>query len=322
MPSPVRRTTPYQTTAIRPSSRACAAPTASRTGPRSSREQGFEPDVVVVNTGWGENLFLKDIWPKARHVAYFEYYYAAKGQDLDFDPEFPVDNEEVIWRLRLKNAMQLGALDAADLAVAPTALPARHVPDLSARPDRDHPRRHRRAAAPARSRACAIQLGQDGPQLTRDIPVVTYVTRNIEPMRGAHIVCRSLPDLLDIDPELQVVIIGGQGHQLFGLRAGGADLVRRLPPEDRAARRLVAGPLRGKPALRPVREGAAGLLGPCLHDLSVRAVLVLHRVHGARMPDRGVGYGAGARGHSGRSERAGCSPSSTRRRSPSGCARP
>ena len=56
--------------------------------------------MVVVNTGWGENLFLKDIWPKARHVAYFEYYYAAKGQDLDFDPEFPVNNEEVIWRLR------------------------------------------------------------------------------------------------------------------------------------------------------------------------------------------------------------------------------
>ena len=72
-------------------------------------KQGFEPDLVVVNTGWGENLFLKDIWPKARHVAYFEFYYAAKGQDVDFDPEFPVRNEEVIWRLRVKNAMQLGA---------------------------------------------------------------------------------------------------------------------------------------------------------------------------------------------------------------------
>jgi hypothetical protein len=72
---------------------------------RALAQQGFEPDVVVVNTGWGENLFLKDIWPKARHVAYFEYYYHAKGQDLDFDPEFPVTNEEVIWRLRLKNSM-------------------------------------------------------------------------------------------------------------------------------------------------------------------------------------------------------------------------
>src|SRR5919112_3059576 len=55
---------------------------------RQLAEQGFQPDLVVVNTGWGENLFLKDVWPGARHVAYFEYFYAAKGQDLDFDPEY------------------------------------------------------------------------------------------------------------------------------------------------------------------------------------------------------------------------------------------
>src|SRR5215203_1486331 len=140
---------------------------------RALAQQGFEPDVVVVNTGWGENLFLKDVWPKARHVAYFEYYYHAKGQDLDFDPEFPVTNEEVIWRLRLKNSMQLGALDAADAAVAPT--------------------RYQRDTFPAylRDRLAVIhdgidtdkllpdpnvriQLGEGGPQLTRETPVVTY----------------------------------------------------------------------------------------------------------------------------------------------------
>jgi glycosyltransferase involved in cell wall biosynthesis len=156
---------------------------------RELASQGFEPDVVVVNTGWGENLFLKDIWPKARHVAYFEYYYHAKGQDLDFDPEFPVTNEEVIWRLRLKNSMQLGALDAAD----------KLLPDPNGR----------------------IQLGESGPQLTRETPVVTYVTRNIEPMRGAHIVFKSLPYLLDIDPELRVVIIGGKGTSYSGSAPNG-----------------------------------------------------------------------------------------------------
>ena len=262
-------------TATPPSSRACAAPTASRTGPRQLAEQGFEPDVVVVNTGWGENLFLKDIWPKARHVAYFEYYYHAKGQDLDFDPEFPVTNEEVIWRLRLKNSMQLGALDAADAGGgADRATSATRSRPICATGSPSSTTASTRKRLAARSRACAIQLGQDGPRLTRDTPVVTYVTRNIEPMRGAHIVFKSLPYLLDIDPELRVVIIGGQGHQLFRLGAGGQDLVRRLQVEDRAPGRLVAGPFRRKPALRPVREGAAGLLGPCLHDLSLRAVLV------------------------------------------------
>jgi glycosyltransferase involved in cell wall biosynthesis len=187
---------------------------------RELAKAGFEPDVVVVNTGWGENLFLKDIWPKARHVAYFEYYYSAKGQDLDFDPEFPVTDEEVIWRLRLKNAMQLGALDAADAAVAPT----RYQRDTFPAYLRDqvaiiHDGIDAQTLRP--DPAVKIQLGKDGPKLTRDVPVVTYVTRNIEPMRGAHIVFRSLPYLLDINPELQVVIIGGKGTSYSGQAPNG-----------------------------------------------------------------------------------------------------
>ena len=107
---------------------ACNAPTGSRTsGPHARRSRGFEPDLVVVNTGWGENLFLKDVWPKARHVAYLEYYYRAKGTG----PRISIRNSRSatrrrLWRLRIKNAMQLGAFDAADAAVAPTRYPARH----------------------------------------------------------------------------------------------------------------------------------------------------------------------------------------------------
>jgi len=187
---------------------------------RELAKQGFEPDVVVVNTGWGENLFLKDIWPGARHVAYFEYYYHAKGQDLDFDPEFPVTNEEVIWRLRLKNAMQLGALDAADLAVAPTRYQRDTFPAyLRDRIAIIHDGIDTKRLTP--DPAVGLQIGQDGPRLTRRKPVVTYVTRNIEPMRGSHIVFRSLPALLDIDPELQVVIIGGKGNSYSGAAPGG-----------------------------------------------------------------------------------------------------
>src|SRR5919112_4050643 len=177
--------------------------------------QGLRPDAVVVNTGWGENLFLKDVWPEARHVAYFEYYYAAKGQDLDFDPEFSSHDVETIWKLRIKNAMQLGALDAADLAVAPTRYQRDTFPTYLR--DRiavihDGIDTHKLLPDPH----VRLQLGEGGPQLTRDKPVVTYVTRNIEPMRGAHIVFKSLPHLLDIDPELRVVIIGGKGTSYSG----------------------------------------------------------------------------------------------------------
>ncbi|WP_198411855.1 glycosyltransferase [Microvirga flavescens] len=188
---------------------------------RKLADQGLQPDVVVVNTGWGENLFLKDIWPNAKHVAYFEYYYRAKGQDCDFDPEYPVTSEEVIWRLRLKNSMQLGALDAADVAVAPTVYQRNTFPEyLHDRVEVIHDGidTQKLVASPD----VKIRIGaKNGPMLTRDKPVVTFVTRNIEPMRGAHIVFRSLPYMLDIDPELQVVIIGGKGTSYSGSAPNG-----------------------------------------------------------------------------------------------------
>ncbi|QFU15431.1 glycosyltransferase [Microvirga thermotolerans] len=187
---------------------------------RQLAEQGFRPDVVVVNTGWGENLFLKDVWPDARHVAYFEYYYAAKGQDLDFDPEFPVTDHEVVWRLRAKNAMQLGALDAADLAVAPTFYQRDTFPAyLRDRIAVIHDGIDAQNLRPDSS--VSLRLGQDGPRLSRDVPVVTYVTRNIEPMRGSHVVFRSLPGLLRIDPRLRVVVVGGKGTSYSGQAPGG-----------------------------------------------------------------------------------------------------
>jgi glycosyltransferase involved in cell wall biosynthesis len=175
---------------------------------RALAKQGFEPDLVVVNTGWGENLFLKDVWPDARHIAYFEYYYAAKGLDVDFDPEFPVRNEETLWRLRVKNAMQLAAFDVADAAVAPTAFQRDTFPAYVR--DRiavihDGIEATSLTADPSAS----IKVGANGTRLSRDAPVVTYVTRNIEPMRGGHVVIRSLPRLLALDPTLRVVVIGG-----------------------------------------------------------------------------------------------------------------
>jgi glycosyltransferase involved in cell wall biosynthesis len=187
---------------------------------RQLAEQGFHPDLVVVNTGWGENLFLKDVWPNARHVAYFEYYYAAKGQDLDFDPEYSTHNVETIWKLRIKNAMQLGAFDAADLAVAPTYYQRDTFPTyLRDRIAVIHDGIDTRNLKP--DPTAFVRIGKDGPRLSRDVPVVTYVSRNIEPMRGSHVVMRSLPDLLEIDPHLRVVVIGGKGNSYSGPAPGG-----------------------------------------------------------------------------------------------------
>src|SRR5262249_42122858 len=52
------------------------------------KKQGFVPDLIVGHPGWGETLFLHDIFPGARQILHGEFYYRATGADSGFDPEF------------------------------------------------------------------------------------------------------------------------------------------------------------------------------------------------------------------------------------------
>jgi hypothetical protein len=56
------------------------------------KREGFTPDIMIGHCGWGEVLFVKDVWPNVPLLGYFEFFYRVSGSDLDFDPEFPVDN--------------------------------------------------------------------------------------------------------------------------------------------------------------------------------------------------------------------------------------
>ena len=38
------------------------------------KQQGFEPRAIVAHPGWGESLFLKQVWPRARLGFYAEFY--------------------------------------------------------------------------------------------------------------------------------------------------------------------------------------------------------------------------------------------------------
>jgi len=66
-------------------------------------EEGFHPDVIVAHPGWGEGLFLKDVFPKARIIQYFVYQYQGSGADTGLDPEFPNTFDDQL-RVRIKNS--------------------------------------------------------------------------------------------------------------------------------------------------------------------------------------------------------------------------
>jgi glycosyltransferase involved in cell wall biosynthesis len=169
------------------------------------RKKGFDPDVVLAHPAWGEALFLRDVFPTARHIYYFEYYYHGEGGDVGFDPEFPAAFDDKT-RLRVKNTTQLLSLEAADAGISPTDWQAGRYPELF-RP-KIRVMHEGVDTGIVRPDAAAV-FERDGLRLTAGDEVVTYVARNLEPYRGFHIFMRALPRLLAARPNARVVIVGG-----------------------------------------------------------------------------------------------------------------
>lgn len=171
---------------------------------------GFEPDVIIAHPGWGESLFLKNVWPKAKLGIYCEFYYHNHGADSGFDPEFPRDEESDACRLVLKNTNNLLHFQTADLGISPTQWQASTFPE------------------PFRSKISVIHDGIDTVTLqpnsnvaltlsngevlkAGESEVITFVNRNLEPYRGYHTFMRALPALLKARPNARVLMVGGHG---------------------------------------------------------------------------------------------------------------
>ena len=176
---------------------------------RRLREQGFRPDLIVGHSGWGETLFVKDVFPEVPLLANFEFYYHAQGVDVGFDPEFAsIFNDPS--RLRARNAINLLAFQAADWGHSATAWQrGLYPPEMQSRISVLHEGVDTELARPRPD--ARFKLPASGQVLTRRDEVITYVARNLEPYRGFHVFMRALPQLLRRRKRAQVVIVGGDG---------------------------------------------------------------------------------------------------------------
>lgn len=57
------------------------------------RDQGFKPDIIIGHTGWGELLFMKEVWPDVPVIGFFEYFYRTSGGLVGFDPDNPPNDQ-------------------------------------------------------------------------------------------------------------------------------------------------------------------------------------------------------------------------------------
>lgn len=172
-------------------------------------KHGLKPDVVFGHIGWGEHLFLKEIWPEARHILYAELFYKPRGLDTGFDPEHQRDDLwQRIW-ITSRQAHLMMALQSVDQAVAPTRWQADSFPEnLRRRISVIHDGIDTERLKPD---ANAVATLPSGLRLRAGDEILTFVNRNLEPYRGYHTFMRALPAVMAARPGAQVVIVGGDG---------------------------------------------------------------------------------------------------------------
>ena len=174
------------------------------------KQQGYTPDVIVAHHGWGESLFLKEVWPEAKLGIYCEFFYHQHGADVGFDPEFPATDEGEVCRLRLKNLNNLLHFEIADAGISPTYWQASTFPEpFKNKISVVHDGIDTQAVAPNSAVSLTLKMatGQDL-VLTRKDEVITFVNRNLEPYRGYHTFMRALPQLLKERPNARVLLVG------------------------------------------------------------------------------------------------------------------
>lgn len=171
------------------------------------RDLGYTPDVIIAHHGWGESMFLKEVWPHAKLGIYCEFFYQPKGLDTGFDPEFPSKDPGNVCRLRLKNLNNLMHFQVADAGISPTKWQASTFPEsFRSKISVIHDGIDTKVLSPSSD----AQITLNGQLvLTKKDEVITFVNRNLEPYRGYHIFMRALPEILKKRPNARVLIVGG-----------------------------------------------------------------------------------------------------------------
>lgn len=179
---------------------------------------GFSPDLICAHPGWGEPLFLRDVWPQALLLTYQEFFYHPSGFDVGFDPEFDRgDTWAEAAAVRIKNGPVLLSLEASNWCVTPTQFQRSTFPQhWHSRFSVIHDGIDTNVATPGEpDQTLTLSSGLGFPAGTQ---LVTFVNRSLEPYRGCHSFIRAIPELQRLAPDAQIVIVGAQKGVSYGRR--------------------------------------------------------------------------------------------------------
>ena len=175
------------------------------------RSQGFHPDVICGHPGWGEMLFLREVWPDCRIISYMEYFYDPKGFDLDFEDDRSQERDpQKSWTRKVQNASILFSIADSDHMVSPTHWQRQQLPRFAReRTSVIHDGIDASLIRP--NDQATLTLGRNAIECRPGDEVITFVNRVLEPCRGFHMFMRALPKVLACRPKARAIIVGGEG---------------------------------------------------------------------------------------------------------------
>ena len=170
------------------------------------KANGFVPDVIYGHSGWGPPLFMKDAFPTAKLLCYFEWFYHAHGTDSDFDPSDPLQLDDEL-RIRVKNAPILLDVYSCDRGLSPTKWQRQQFPpELQSKITVMHDGVDTHFFQP--SPGAKLVLPTVNLDLSEVDEIVTYVGRGMEPYRGFPQFMEAVALIQQRRPKCHVVVVG------------------------------------------------------------------------------------------------------------------
>lgn len=193
------------------------------------KEEGFVPDVIVTHPGWGDAMYVKDIFYDTPVLGYFEFYYRSEGGDVNFDPEDPMTEDDRA-RIRTKNAINLFNLEMCDWGISPTSWQQHlHPKEFRDRISIIHDGVDTDMVRPDPTDSYTIEKA--GITLTAKDEVVTYVARNFEPYRGFPTAMRAFKMIQERRPNCHIIAIGADDVS-YGKRPPKGTTYRKMYMEE------------------------------------------------------------------------------------------
>ena len=182
------------------------------------------PDIIIGHPGWGEMMFLGDVWQDVPQIHYVEFFHGVPGTDNDISDRFAaMQTWEEKARARIKNTHLLSNLNQMQVGLCPTRFQRSLLPAWAQAQTRViHDGIDTEWLSPDFSSEVRIAKNSnhpDGLVLRHGDPIITFVNRTFEPYRGVHVFLEALTHVQARHPTAQTILVGADTPKVsYGAR--------------------------------------------------------------------------------------------------------